>query len=144
MSTLRNLSLTAVLGAALLAGAGCSMFGGDDDKKDRRDDRVSRSDRSDVERAPGSKGKLPSDARRVDEGRDTTLRYDVRDRGTVYLVDRTADVVVWSSDVRDGDRVNIDPAKNKIEVNGREQARIDLKGDHKFELYVDRPSSSRY
>ena len=145
MSIRSNTLFAAILGVGLLAAAsGCSSFGGSDEKKDRND-RVSRGSDADVERAPGSKGKLPRDASRVDEGRDTTLRYDARDRGMVYLVDRTADVVIWSGDVRDGDRVAIDPAKNKIEINGREQARIDLKGDHKFELYFNRTaSSSRY
>jgi hypothetical protein len=143
MYTLRNLSLAMFLGVGLLAAGGCSSSSKSDEH--RSSDRVSRSsDRGDVERAPGSKGKLPSDARLVDEGRSSTLRYDVRDRGTVYLVDRTADVVVWSGDVRDGDRVTVDPGKNKIEINGREQARIDLKSNDKFELYFDRPSSSRY
>jgi hypothetical protein len=138
MSHLRTLSITAtILAAGVLAG--CSSLSGSDE----RHDGVSRSG-SDVERAPGTKGKLPSDARLVDEGRSSTLRYDVRDRGTAYLVDRSADVVVWSADVRDGDRIAIDPGKNKIEVNGRESANIDLKSSDKFELYFNRSSSSRY
>jgi hypothetical protein len=140
MTAFRNLTLAGALGLSLLA-AGCSAFDNDHhSSRDSRDDaRVSR----DVERESGAARSLPRDARVVDEVRGGRMSYAARDSGTVYLYDATARTIVWDGRVRDGDRVTVNPDKNRIEINGKEQADIDLKSNHRFELYsTDR--SSRY
>lgn len=147
MTAIRNLTLAGALGLGLLAG--CSAFDNDHDhhssrSSDRYDDRYDRSRSSgDVERASGTSRNLPRDARMVDEVRGGRLAYTARDSGTVALYDATARTVVWDGNVRDGDRVTVNPDKNRIEINGKEQADIDLKSNHRFELYsTDR--SRRY
>jgi hypothetical protein len=141
MTRFKTLSVTALLfGAGILAGCSSS----------EHRDRVSRSSRGDevrpagdVERASGAARKVPRDAEVVDEGRGDTLRYTARGDGTVYLVDASADTVIWSGPIRDSDRITVDPGKNRIEINGREQANIDLKSGDRFRLYFLR-GSSRY
>jgi hypothetical protein len=147
MATLRSLSLAGILGLSVFAfTGGCSS---DSDHHDR----VSRSGGDDdvvlgrdIERAPNTAGKLPRDARSVDEGRNGgTLSYSSRGDGEVYLVDRSADTVIWDGKIRDGDRVTVDPGRNRIEINGREQANIDLKSNDRFQLYfLETGSHSRY
>jgi hypothetical protein len=63
------------------------------------------------------------------------MSYTARDSGEVYVYDASARTVIWSGHVRDGDRVTVNPDKNRIAVNGREEADIDLKSNHRFELY---------
>jgi hypothetical protein len=134
--------LAGVVGLGLFAG-GCSAFDNDHDRdrssgssrsSDRYDDsRASRS--GDVDRASGTSRSLPRDARLVDEVRSGRMGYTARDSGEVYLYDATARRLIWDGRVRDGDRVTINPDKNRIEINGKEQADIDLKSNDRFELY---------
>jgi hypothetical protein len=145
MTRFKALSVTALLFTAGIL-AGCTSS-----DRDHRSSRSSRSDepvlsgerRGDVERASGAARKVPRDAEVVDEGRGDTLRYTARGDGTVYVVDSNADTVIWSGPIRDGDRITVDPGKNRIEINGREQANIDLKSGDRFRLYFLR-GSSRY
>ena len=152
MTTFRHLILAGVLGAGLFAG-GCSAF--DNDHDSDRDSRSSRDyDRyddarssRDVDRASGTASKLPRDARMVDEVRGGRLSYTARYDGEVYLYDATARRVIWDGRVRDGDRITVDPDKNRIALNGKEQADIDLKSNDRFELYfleTGRSRSSRF
>lgn len=148
MTAFRNLTLAGVLGLGLLA-AGCSAFDNDSHSRRDRDDRYDggRTSRStgDVERASGTSRSLPRDARLIDEVRGGRMSYTARDSGEVYLYDATARTVVWDGRVRDGDRVTVNPDKNRIEINGKEQADIDLKSNHRFELYsTDAGRSRRY
>ena len=146
MATLRNLSFAGLLGLGLVAG--CSS----DDHHASRD-----RDNGDVVLSGERRGepvdvdahtarKLPRDARVVDEGAGNSLSYSARGDGEVYLNDRSADTVVWDSKVRDGDRITIDPGRNRIEINGREQTKIDLKSSDRFQLYflgTDNRNTSR-
>ena len=142
MTTFHKITLAGVLGISLLAG-GCSAFDNDDrSDRDRYDTRSSRDryddrsvSRGDVEREAGAARALPRDARLVDEVRSGRLSYTARDRGTIYLYDATARRIIWDGRVDDGARVTVNPDKNRIEVNGREQADIDLKSNNRFELY---------
>ena len=142
MTRFQTLSLAGLLGMGLLAG-GCSSSDHDHYSRRSGDDVVlSGERRGDVDRARGASTHVPRDAQVVDEGRGDGLHYTARGDGTVYLVDSSADTVVWSSPVRDGDRVTINPDKNHIDVNGRERANIDLKSNDRFQLYFERSSSS--
>jgi hypothetical protein len=147
MTRFKSVSFAGLLGLSLLAGCSSSH------DKDHHTSRSTRSDdvvlsgerRGDVDRDPSAARKVPRDAQVVDEGRDSTLRYSARDDGTVYLVDSSASTVVWSGNVRDSDRVTVDPGKNRIEINGKEQSTIDLKSSDRFQLYFLRSSTrSRY
>jgi hypothetical protein len=144
MTQFRTLSFAALIGVSLLAG--CSAFEGDNDRSDRnrdRDrtgdyDRDTRTAGGNVDRDSGTSNRVPRDARVVDEGRGgagASLRYSADSDGTVYLVDSSAGVVVWDQRVRDRDRVEVTPGANRITVNGKEAANIDLKKNDRFQLY---------
>jgi hypothetical protein len=135
MTTLRNVSFAALLGLGVLAGCGST---------DRRSDSRSSSERRDrdvtlsgerVDVDPHTARKVPRDARVVDEGRGGTLGYAARGDGEISLVDSSAQTVIWDSKVRDGDRITVDPNRNRIEINGREQTKIDLKSSDRFQLH---------
>jgi hypothetical protein len=131
MNTLRTLSTAGIIGFTALAG--CSS--GDHHASRDYDYGSARSSSDRVERDSGTTSRVPRDARVVDEGRGGALGFTARDRGQVYLVDESAGAVVWDSSVRDGDRVTVVPDKNRIEINGKEQAKIDLKSKDRFQLY---------
>jgi hypothetical protein len=140
-SAWKKFGLTAVLGLATLAG--CSAFESDSDKDRDSSDRVSRSRRDedvvlsgdrDVDRDRDAATKVPKDARVVDSG-SGSLSYSARYDGSVYLYDEDARTVVWDARLRDGDRVSVDPDRNRIELNGRSGSNIDLKSGHRFRLY---------
>jgi hypothetical protein len=146
MTRFVNRSFIAVaLGATLLT-VGCSSS---DDHADRH--RTTSSDRSDRHyddtRLSGDRYDartleirgLSRDARIVEETRrpGDTLNFTPRDSGRVYLVDVTKSEVVWDKNIRDGDRVFVDPDHNKIAVNGRDDVKIDLKSNNRFQLYFD-------
>jgi len=145
MTAFRNLTLAGVLGLSLLA-VGCTDTDHHEHHVSRDYDRYDDSRASaDVERAAGTSRSLPRDARMVDEVRGGRMSYTARDSGAVSLYDATARTVVWDGHVRDGDRVTVNPDKNRIEINGKEQADIDLKSNHRFELYsTDVGRSRRY
>jgi hypothetical protein len=154
----KTFGLVAVLGLATLSG--CSALTGDSDSGDddfrvsrdrdrdrydengdvvlsgdRYDDRYRDRDTgrsADVDSSTANK--VPRDARVVDSGSDRltfTAPYD----GSVYLYDEDARRVIWDERLRDGDRVSISPDDNRIDVNGRSQADLDLKSEHRFRLY---------
>ena len=134
MATLRSLSFAGILGLGVLAAAGCSSDDHHASSSERRDRDVTLSgERVDVD--PHTARHVPRDARVVDEGRGGTMSYSARGDGEVYLVDSSASTVIWDSKVRDGDRVSVDPSRNRIEINGREQTKIDLKSNDRFQLY---------
>ena len=135
MTTLRNLSLAGMLGLGLLAtGCGSSDHHSTSSSSERRDrDATVSGERVDVD--PHTARKVPRDARVVDEGRGSTISYSARGDGEVYLVDSSAGTVIWDSKTRDGDRITVDPGRNRIEINGREQTKIDLKSNDRFQLY---------
>jgi hypothetical protein len=136
MATLRNLSLAGILGLGILAG--CDSGNDRTSSRDRNNGDVvlsgeRRGEPVDVD--PHTARKVPRDARVVDEGAGSTLSYSARGDGEVYLNDRSADTVIWDAKVRDGDRITVDPGRNRIEINGREQTKIDLKSTDRFQLF---------
>ena len=144
MNTLRTFSVAGLIGLTTLVG--CSAFEGHS-SRDRDSDSTGSARRSSdrVERSSGASSNVPRDARVVDEGRGGSLGFTARDSGTVYLVDDTAGSVIWDSKIRDGDRVTVIPDKNRIEINGKEQAKIDLKSNDRFQLYyLGSDRGSRY
>lgn len=134
MTTLRNLSLAGILGLGFLA-SGCGSSDHHSISSSERRDRDATLSGERVEVDPHTSRRVPRDARVVDEGRGSTLSYSARGDGEVYLTDASASAVIWDSKVRDGDRINVDPSRNRIEINGREQTKIDLKSNDRFQLY---------
>jgi hypothetical protein len=135
MATLRNASFTALLGLGILAGCSSSDRHTSRDR-DRGDVVLSGERRGDpVDVDPHTANKVPRDARVVDEGSGGTLSYTARGDGEIYLTDRSAQTVIWDAKVRDGDRISVDPDRNRIEINNREQTKIDLKSKDRFQLY---------
>ena len=162
MDTFRKVILTTAMGLSLFAAGGCSSLMGDsdddDDRRSSRDYDYGRSSRSSrdydrdsrvsgerVERDARTARKVPREARVVDEGRSGSLSHTARYDGEVYLLDSTATTVVWDAKVREGDRITVQPTSNRIEINGREQANIDLASDHRFQLfYLETGRSGSY
>jgi hypothetical protein len=95
-------------------------------------------DRRGVEVDQGTSLGVPRSARRVDETRGGRLDFSVPDDGRAYLADDSAHTVIWDGRVRRGDRIYINPDKNRIELNGKKQADLDLKSNHRFVLFFDR------
>ena len=91
-----------------------------------------------VEVDPGTSYGVPHSARPVDETHGGRLDFAVPESGRVYLADDTARTVIWDGSVHRGDRVYVNPDKNRIELNGKKQAEIDLKSNHRFVLFFDR------
>ena len=131
MATIGNLALSGAIGLGILAG--CSSDDRHTSRERRDNEPVLSGERVDVD--PHTSNKVPRDARVVDEGRGSTLSYSARGDGEIYLTDASARTVIWDSKVRDGDRISVDPSRNRIEINGREQTNIDLKSTDRFQLY---------
>ena len=133
MTTLRNLSFAGLLGLGILVGCDSHDHHTSSGSERRGGDVVLSGERVDVD--PHTARHVPRDARVVDEGRGSTISYSARGDGEVYLTDSSAQTVIWDSKVRDGDRISVDPSRNRIEINGREQTNIDLKSTDRFQLY---------
>jgi len=143
MNTLRTLSIAGIIGLTTLTGCGSSSD--HHASSDSTDYGSARRSADHVARDSGAASRVPADARIVDEGHGSSLGFTARDRGTVYLVDSSAGAVIWNSSIHDGDRVAVVPDKNRIEINGKEQAKIDLKSNDRFQLfYLSSDHGSRY
>jgi hypothetical protein len=119
-----NLKILSIASLALLLLAGCSEHG--------------RTYTQGVQRDENTSYEIPPGATIVGETTGGRLEYLVPRDGKVYLGDDTAHVIVWDGRVREGARVFINPDKNRIEIDGKEQAKIDLKRKHRFTLFYDR------
>src|SRR4051812_36889857 len=86
---------------------------------------------------------VPEGSVQVDDGKGR-LEYTAKHSGTVYVYDVTQDRLVYQTQVRDGDRVSVDPAANRLEVNGRQDVNRDLRRDDRHRIYFhsDRQRSS--
>jgi len=96
----------------------------------------------------GSGGSLPSelrDADRVAYGRGD-LSFNARDNGRVWVYDRTDRRIVYSSDVRRGDRVIVSPEDDYITISEARQrggSQFRLNPRHDYEVYFKRTSGGR-
>ena|SRR5689334_14849951 len=87
--------------------------------------------------AGSGRGAVPTDAHELGSGRGKVSATAVRS-GEVWVLDETANKLVWSGDVRRDDRIVVDPGANKIIVGGDTKAEHALSSDHRFIIY-DRP-----
>ncbi len=71
-------------------------------------------------RSAGGLDSIPRSAARVDAAAGTSvLDYTARRDGQVYIYDVTDDRVVWTGELRDGERFVLDPREDTALINGR-------------------------
>ena len=80
---------------------------------------------------------IPSDADRLGSGRGEVTATATRD-GDVWILDENENRVIWSGDVRRDDRIEIDPAENRVRVGGRTVSERALDRDHEYIIYIRR------
>lgn len=112
----------------------------DDSRIERRssDDNVISTDRS--ARATRGLDSIPRNADRVDAAAGTSvLDYTAAEDGQIYVYDVTDDRVVWTGELRDGERLIIDPREDTALINGRkisdESLRANFRTGHSYRLY---------
>lgn len=130
----------AMLGLAVgFAGVGCNAMGtsGRRDEPARRDDRQTGSNNPNAESTDAT---MPRDARPAEFGTGN-LRFTAPSDGRVWLRDAEASTVIYTARIYRGDELFVEPAANRISVNGRKVLDQDLKKDHKHQLYFDRAES---
>lgn len=105
-----------VLGAALLLGPGCSH------------------------REPP----IPANAMLVTEG-DGRLAYTSPNTGTVFVYDETKSVVVWSGHVSKGQALMVEPANDRITLDGQvvQETGLTRGNNHRVFLQKDIDTPSR-
>ena len=139
--TVRHAALLFVI-AALNAGASCvSDSGGDADRGNPgtyngypRDTDSNASDRP---------NRIPRFADVVKEG-SSKMRWRADLDGTVYLYDKTADVIRYTGPVRRGDEIMVQPGDDRVAINDRTVGTENLHRDAVHQLYfaADRIRSS--
>ncbi len=152
------------LGLALTAGCDSLGLGGNNDsssdKTTNRDDRISRDrgtartrDRGGFEMkypADFDNG-VPSGARLVREANGQDVQYKTPHDGKLYVYDVDSRRVVWSGNMRDGERFTMDSRNGRARIENQDIMNKDLNPDHQYRLYfvegsrdsVDSSTSSR-
>ena len=106
-----------------IASSGCEMFGGDDDDDNSADTRVS------------SKSGLPSGVDRVMQGgRGENVNWTAKDDGTVYVMDRDSEKVIYTGSIRSGHRLEVNPSSGQVMNNGVIVNR-DAKDNARYNIY---------
>lgn len=83
------------------------------------------------------KGAIPPGADEVDSGRGE-LRYEAQRDGKVWVYDAETDKMVYTGQIRDGQRVVVNPGTNQITVGGETVSEQPLIRDHKYRIYFKR------
>ena len=131
--------ILALIAPVALAGLGCEelgLSGGDDDDRDRSDDDVVVSrdtDRRELD-------EIPTGADRIEAVKGREFSYEFKDDGRVYIYDREDDKLVYEGNVRDGERLVIDPQEDKLTVDGDPvgDRDLNLRAAHEYQIYFDR------
>jgi DNA-binding beta-propeller fold protein YncE len=90
----------------------------------------------------GPKG-LPGGAALVAEG-SGPLVFTASDKGTVYVRDAQADRLVFQSPVEKGQRVEVDPAGNRVTLEGRQVSAPPLRSNVSYQIYMKRAEQREY
>ncbi len=56
----------------------------------------------------------------------------------MWILDNNDNRIVWSGDVRREDRIEIDPADNRIQIDGKTVSERPLDRDHEYIIYIRR------
>lgn len=113
-----------VLAAAVLP-IGCSAFDDDNDDDRSKSGEVKMRD------------EIPEGAKRVAQssaGED--INWKATNDGTVYLVDRSSERVVYTGTIKDGNRLDVDVSQARVLNNEREPTpKPKIKEDVEYSLY---------
>jgi hypothetical protein len=80
---------------------------------------------------------IPERAHLLREGDGRDLNFRAAHDGTVYVYDADDQRVVYSGDVRDGERFYLDSQKRRVYVNDQEVSDRDLARDHRYQVYFE-------
>lgn len=141
---LRATCLAAMGAMACLASVGCSV----DDSSPRRNDPPIHRDEPIYRDEPGrptnypsddrGEASIPRDAKLADSG-SGNLRYTAPSDGRVWLRDaENRDTIIYTGKIYRGDDIFVEPAANRVSINGRKVLEYDLKKNHKHQLFFDR------
>ena len=104
----------------------------------RRDDAVLSRDRDlDRGRLRGLDD-IPRDSQRVDTAEGSSIRYEAKRDGKVYLYDEDDDRVVYSGKLFRDERFVADPDEDELSVNGKKLGDVNLRAKHRYRLYFMR------
>jgi hypothetical protein len=94
-----------------------------------------RSDRDD--RDSLGTDRLPRDAKSVANGTDE-ITYRVRDRGRIYIYDAHDERVLLAREVYEGQTVLVDPAQDRVLIDGKKVYDRNLERKHTHRIYFER------
>jgi hypothetical protein len=87
---------------------------------------------------------LPGGATLMKEG-GGPLTYTATDRGTLYLRDQPADHIVFETTVTPGQRLDVDPAANRVTLDGRAvDLRHALRADGTYQVFLKTGEQREY
>lgn len=114
-----------LIGAGLTFGIGLTGCSAIDDLRGKDDDNDT--DIKDVSR-------IPDNARIVEEGRGQ-IDWTATGDGTIYLFDASDKNVLYTSQVRDGQRIGFDPKDDEVSVNGKEVKSLSMADENTYRIY---------
>lgn len=122
----------AFLGTGLTFAIGLSGCSAIDDLRGKDDDND-----SDIKNV----ARIPDNARVVEEDRGS-LDWTATDDGTLYLFDASDKNVLYTSQVRRGQRIGFDAKDDEVSVNGKEVKSLSMADDNTYRIYflADRES----
>jgi hypothetical protein len=120
------------LASALVSG--CSLDSADKDNEGRRRGRrrLEPDNRDTVGRGRGMDG-IPRDAKEIDR-----LRYEAGNDGRIFLYDVDEEEVVYSGQLRKGEKFVADPESDKLTIDGKRVGTTNLRAKRRYRLYFDR------
>jgi hypothetical protein len=84
-----------------------------------------------------STDRLPRDAKSVATG-TAEISYRVRDRGRIYIYDADAERVLLAREVYEGQTVLVDPAQDRVLIDGKKVYDRNLERKHTHRIYFER------
>lgn len=78
---------------------------------------------------------VPEDCELVQRGTGNLRLEQARRDGMVYVFDRQANRVIYSKDLRRGDRFEIFPGDDRVVINNKNAQGLKMPRDHEFQVY---------
>lgn len=78
---------------------------------------------------------IPDDCDLVQRGSGNLRLEQARRDGVVYVFDRQANRVIYTKDLRRGDRFEIFPGDDRVVINNKNAAGLKMPRDHEFQVY---------
>ena len=92
----------------------------------------------DLDRGGRQFDEVPRGAKQINPDRDGRLKYEAGRDGRVFIVDEDDGVVVFSANLRDGEKVVVDPDNDRLTINGKRVGKINLRARNRYLLFFDR------